>query len=129
MLEPPYNTYCSFHVGNGEGFEWKGYYPQFKSHLENIISLPENNTSSLTSKRIAQREQHISDHKNNPSNFAYNYTHSEQAILIYLMQKTQKYWPQFLPPIAEEERLALSCSILSLLMICAKDVGIPSSEQ
>lgn len=98
--ESTYAAYKSFHVGNGEGFKWLGFYPEFKEHLKNIF--PKNRKSSLTPERIAKREQQISEPEKNPTDFAYNYFHSEQAILIYLMHKKDEYLPQILHQIIKE---------------------------
>ncbi|AIL12684.1 hypothetical protein IM40_02745 [Candidatus Paracaedimonas acanthamoebae] len=123
-MPEPYKTYNAFHVGNGKdkegkNYTWKNQYSQFKEHLKNIISLPGNIESSLIKTRIKKREQQIND----PSgeSFSSNYSHSEQAILIYLMQKSDEYLSQFLPQITKGSTITtFLLNIISSRDMCEK---------
>lgn len=98
--ESTYAAYKSFHVGNGEGFTWKGFFSEFKAHLRNIISLPEDNKSSLIESRITTRNQQIN--QPNGKDFSSDYSHSEQAILIYLLQKSDEYLSKILSQLSKQ---------------------------
>ncbi|MBN9344484.1 MAG: hypothetical protein BGO76_06630 [Caedibacter sp. 38-128] len=88
-----YNHYTSFHVGNLEKIEERPYYPQFRQHLKDIFSL------SKSSLKFTRRNE--LDLPNVPRDFTHFYFHSEQAILIYLMQKKDEYLSQISPQIAK----------------------------
>lgn len=94
--EEKYNCYASFHVGNLEKIEERPYYPQFRQHLKDIFSLSEAESSlKLTRKNEL-------DLPNVPRDFTHFYFHSEQAILIYLMQKKDEYLSKILSQIAKD---------------------------
>ena len=123
-MPPPYDTYNSFYVGSGKdkegkAYTWKNNYKQFKTHLRDIIPLPENSKSSLIKERIETRNQQVNRASN--EEFSSNYFHSEQAILIYLMQKTDEYLSQILPKITKGSTITtFLLNIVSTRDMCEK---------
>jgi hypothetical protein len=100
LVDNEHSMYGHFHVGNGKNFSWKGYYPEFKKHLRNIIPLNTEEKSRLIKRRINRRIQQIND---TTRAFTLWYLHSEQAVLIYLKEQMSVYLPELLNKISKEE--------------------------
>jgi hypothetical protein len=96
--------YSRFHVGNGKNFSWRGYYPQFKNHLRTIISVDAGEKSRLIPKRINRRLKQIND--SDARTFSLFYSHSEQAVLIYLKDQIDVYLPELLNEINKSARIS-----------------------
>lgn len=112
-------NYAPFHVGNGNEFTWKDFYPQFKQHLKNIFSISKDSESSLALERITQREKQINTFQ--MKDFSRWYFHSEQAILIYLMHKIDEFFPIIFAKINKEATITtLLLNIVSFNDMCER---------